>query len=53
MERVFNQTNGRRVPYQSFGLTLSYKFGKLEFKEKEKEKDHDSDQPEAPKDQPQ
>ncbi|GAA4214084.1 outer membrane beta-barrel family protein [Pedobacter jeongneungensis] len=28
----FNQTNLRMVPVQSFGLTLSYKFGKLQFK---------------------
>ena len=33
----FNQTTGRKVPYQSFGITLSYKFGKLEFKGKERE----------------
>ena len=32
----FDQTNVRLVPVQSFGLTLSYKFGKLQFK-KEKE----------------
>ncbi|SEP02926.1 Outer membrane receptor proteins, mostly Fe transport [Mucilaginibacter sp. OK283] len=34
----FNQTNIRYVPVQSFGISLSYKFGKLEFK-KEREKD--------------
>jgi len=34
----FNQSNLRQVPFRSFGITLSYKFGKLEFK-KEKEKD--------------
>ncbi len=33
----FTQTSGRKVPYQSFGITLSYKFGKLEFKAKERE----------------
>lgn len=33
----FTQSNLRRVPYQSFGITLSYKFGKLEFKGKERE----------------
>ncbi|MDB5016643.1 MAG: Ferric enterobactin receptor precursor, partial [Mucilaginibacter sp.] len=27
----FNQTNLRLVPVQSFGITLSYKFGKLKF----------------------
>ncbi len=34
----FNQTNIRYIPVQSFGISLSYKFGKLEFK-KDKEKD--------------
>ena len=34
----FTQTNLRQIPFRSFGITLSYKFGKLEFK-KEKEKD--------------
>jgi ferric enterobactin receptor len=33
----FNQTNLRLVPVQSFGLTLSYKFGKLQFKKDTKE----------------
>jgi len=28
----FSQSNLRQVPYRSFGITLSYKFGKLEFK---------------------
>lgn len=32
----FSQANIRQVPYRSFGITLSYRFGKLEFK---KEKD--------------
>jgi ferric enterobactin receptor len=34
----FNQTNLRQVPLRSFGISLMYKFGKLEFK-KDKEKD--------------
>jgi len=33
----FNQTSLRFVPVQSFGLTLSYKFGKLQFKKDPKE----------------
>jgi ferric enterobactin receptor len=36
----FNQVSIRQVPLQSFGITLSYKFGKLEFS-KEKEKDRE------------
>ena len=34
----FNQSNLRQVPQRSFGISLMYKFGKLEFK-KDKEKD--------------
>ncbi len=34
----FNQTNIRYIPIQSFGISLSYKFGKLDFK-KDKDKD--------------
>ncbi len=33
----FSQYTLRSVPYQSFGITLSYSFGKLEFKGKEHE----------------
>ena len=40
----FTQTQLRKVPYQSFGITLSYKFGKLEFKSK----DHGSSNEPAP-----
>lgn len=35
---LFNQTSMRQIPFRSFGITLSYKFGKLEFK-KDKERD--------------
>jgi hypothetical protein len=35
----FYQYSLREVPYQSFGMTLSYKFGKLEFKGKQHEND--------------
>jgi len=38
----FNQSNLRQVPFRTFGISLSYKFGKLEFK-KEKEKDDNKD----------
>lgn len=34
----FNQSSLRQIPLQSFGISVSYKFGKLEFK-KEKEKE--------------
>lgn len=33
----FSQSNLREVPYRSFGISLSYKFGKLEFKKKDDE----------------
>jgi len=38
----FNQSTLRQVPFRTFGISLSYKFGKLEFK-KEKEKDDNKD----------
>lgn len=38
----FNQVSLRQVPFRTFGISLSYKFGKLEFK-KEKEKDDNGD----------
>lgn len=40
----FSQANLRQVPYRSFGISLNYKFGKLEFK-KDKE---DNNQPPMP-----
>jgi ferric enterobactin receptor len=43
----FYQTSMREVPFRSFGITLSYKFGKLEFK-KEKEKDDNNNDAPAP-----
>lgn len=41
----FNQVNTRQVPLQSFGISLSYKFGKLEFSKKEKDKDENNNMP--------
>lgn len=43
----FYQTNSRQVPFRSFGITFSYKFGKLEFK-KEREKDDNNNDVPAP-----
>jgi ferric enterobactin receptor len=43
----FTQTSLRQVPFRSFGITLSYKFGKLEFK-KEKEKDDNNNNNDTP-----
>jgi ferric enterobactin receptor len=40
----FSQSNLRQVPYRSFGISLSYKFGKLEFK-KNKEEGNDQGVP--------
>jgi hypothetical protein len=37
--QAYISSNLRRVPYQSFGVSLSYRFGKLDFK-KDKETDN-------------
>jgi ferric enterobactin receptor len=42
---TFNQSSLRQLPFRSFGITLSYKFGKLEFsKNKDKEGRDEGDQ---------
>jgi outer membrane receptor protein involved in Fe transport len=41
----FYQTNIRQFPFQSFGITLNYKFGKLEFKKENKEDNNIPQQP--------
>jgi hypothetical protein len=44
----FSQVNQRLIPIQSFGISLSYKFGKLDFKKKDPEKDDNINNPDAP-----
>jgi ferric enterobactin receptor len=40
----FNQTNIREIPFRSFGIILSYRFGKMEFKkDKNKEDNNNND----------
>ncbi|MDR3652761.1 MAG: TonB-dependent receptor [Paludibacter sp.] len=42
----FYQTNIRQFPFQSFGITLNYKFGKLEFKKDVKDDNSIPQEPE-------
>jgi len=41
----FSQTNLREVPYRSFGVSLFYKFGKLEFKPDEEDQKNEDNSP--------
>ena len=38
----FSSVSTRRYPYQIFGLSFSYKFGKIEFKENKKENENEN-----------
>jgi ferric enterobactin receptor len=41
----FNQSSMRQIPFRSFGITLNYKFGKLEFKKEKPKEDNNNDAP--------
>jgi ferric enterobactin receptor len=41
----FNQTSLRQIPLQSFGISLTYKFGKLEFKKDKDQQDNSTPTP--------
>jgi len=43
----FNQTTLRETPFRTFGITLNYRFGKMEFK-KERNKDDNNNGPDNP-----
>jgi len=40
----FTVNSNRKIPYQSFGINFTYKFGKMEYKEKKKEEDETQNQ---------
>jgi hypothetical protein len=41
----FNQVNYKEIPIQSFGISFSYKFGKLEFKKGESNENNGQQEP--------
>jgi len=43
----FNQSSLREIPLRSFGISLSYKFGKLEFKKDKEDENNPNIPPDA------
>jgi hypothetical protein len=43
----FTLVTTRQLPYQSFGINFTYKFGKLEFKPDKQPEDNNQNQPEG------
>lgn len=41
----FSQTSIREIPFRSFGIILSYRFGKMEFKKDKNKDDNNNDMP--------
>jgi len=41
----FTQTSIREIPFRSFGIILSYRFGKMEFKKEKNKDDNNNDIP--------
>ncbi len=44
----FYQSSLREVPFRSFGITLNYRFGKLEFKKEKPKEDNNNNMPDNP-----
>jgi ferric enterobactin receptor len=44
----FTQTTLRQTPFRTFGITLNYRFGKMEFKKERNKDDNNNDMPDNP-----